>query len=299
LEEVMPNRSLPADKMIDFLADEDQYWQRIVDDPRQWAAKKMQHRSAQTQNSKRRRTITTYLASNKLFTASIPEEQTLSDTDKTNTSTVSDTASVSDSDIIDLVDDAIDFSQPEATSRSESPARSVTPDESPEFSRVFTARKSTYKRTPVEPKDLCASCRRVKANGACTLHMCKPCCIDSSAYCALTDHKRNKKGARQLFTVSPTSAPVNVPGESQLALENERKMRAAIATKGRVFISYKGDSLCRNISPHSIEGSKEGLLVRAMDHTKNGERSFYVAKITRIEDTPWEVPQGMQLYNKA
>jgi hypothetical protein len=158
LEEVMPNRSLPADKMIDFLADEDRYWQRIVEDHRQWAAKKMQHRSAQTHNSKRRRTITTYLASNKLFTASIPGEQVLSDTDKTNTSTASDTASISDSEIIDLVDDVADLSQTEATSRSESPTRSVTPNESPEFPPVFTARKSTYKRISVEPKDLCASC---------------------------------------------------------------------------------------------------------------------------------------------
>jgi hypothetical protein len=113
----------------------------------------------------------------------------------------------------------------------------------------------------------------------------------------LTDHKRNKKGTRQLFAVGLTSTPANTSGESQLALENERKMRAVIASKGRVFISYRGSSLCRNISPHSIEGGKKGLLVRAMDHTKNGERSFYVAKITRIEDSLWEVSQGMQLCN--
>jgi hypothetical protein len=224
LEEVMPNRSLPADKMIDFLADEDLYWERIVEDPQQWAAKKMQHRSAQTHNGKRQRTITTYLASNKLFTASIPAEQPFPDADKTNTSTASDTVSFSDSEVIDLVDDTIDFSQTEAVSCSKSPARSVTPDESPEFPSTFTARKSTYKRISVEPKDLCASCRRVKVNDACTLHMCKPCCIDSSAYCALTDHKRNKKAARQLLGGAATFTSMITSGESQLASENERKI---------------------------------------------------------------------------
>jgi hypothetical protein len=42
-----------------------------VNNPQQWVAKKTQHCLLQTQNQKRRRTITMYLASHKLFTAAI------------------------------------------------------------------------------------------------------------------------------------------------------------------------------------------------------------------------------------
>jgi hypothetical protein len=41
LDSIMPCKPLALDKMVDFLAGEDEYWCRIVNDPRLWGDKKL------------------------------------------------------------------------------------------------------------------------------------------------------------------------------------------------------------------------------------------------------------------
>jgi hypothetical protein len=286
LEEIMPNRALPADKIVEFLAGEDEYWNRIVNDDRQWQAKKSEHRSAQAQNQKRRRTITTYLANNKVFSANVsvdPFSSPASDKELLNTTSISDTSSITDADIVDLVNDDLDPMRPV------SPTCSITPDVSPCPSPISVRKNQpSTRRIPVDPNKLCVKCKQRKANGSCTQRSCKTCCVELNLRCTLTDHVRGKVAARQPYGVnfgatSSTEAPM------QATDTLETRIREIIAAKKHVFISYKGDKMCRNIQPHAIEEGREGLLVRAMDHTRNGERSFYIAKITRIEDVAWQV----------
>jgi hypothetical protein len=91
------------------------------------------------------------------------------------------------------------------------------------------------------------------------------------------------------------SVPVIHSVNSQTTSKNEKKIYVVITTKRCVFISYKKDGFCRDISPHSVKEGWEGLLVCAMDHTRNGERLFYIVKITHIEDTSWESAQGKRI----
>jgi hypothetical protein len=39
LNNIMPHTPLTLDKMVDFLVDEDNYWQRLLKDPHLWGAK--------------------------------------------------------------------------------------------------------------------------------------------------------------------------------------------------------------------------------------------------------------------
>jgi hypothetical protein len=97
---------------------------------------------------------------------------------------------------------------------------------------------------------------------------------------------REKKGARQPYG-SSFAASVDALLNPQ-ANGFEIRIREAMTTKKRIFIAYKGDVSCREIEPLQLEEGKEGLLVKAMDHTKRDNRSFYVTKISRMEGNPWQ-----------
>lgn len=56
----MPKIPLPLDNMVDFLAEEDKYWQRLVADPRLWGEKKTQHDSAQRRHNEKRQWLSYY-----------------------------------------------------------------------------------------------------------------------------------------------------------------------------------------------------------------------------------------------
>jgi hypothetical protein len=288
LDEVMPKKALPVDKMVDFLAGEDEYWARVVNDPRQWEAKKVKHRSDQLQNQMRR-TITTYIASSKNPLHSAALGPTSPDTQLDTTSTHTSYFDSLDSDVVGLVDS--DIAEFDFTYSASPSSRGLAPEGSP-FSPPNPSPKDTssgYKRG-TDPSKLCANCKQRKANGACSQRSCKICCVASVAHCSLTDHMRGKKGARQADSTAFSSVPTTTTAalDQQATAEFERKIREVIATKKHIFISYKGDNLCRHIEPHAVEEGKEGLLVRAMDHTRNGERSFYIAKISRMEDSSWQ-----------
>lgn len=57
----MPRAALSLDKMVDFLAGEDEYWRRIVNDSRLWAEKKMKHEAAQERHRRKRRMLKHYV----------------------------------------------------------------------------------------------------------------------------------------------------------------------------------------------------------------------------------------------
>jgi hypothetical protein len=282
----MPNHTLPADKMVNFLASEDDYWQCIVGDPQQWMEKKKQHCTAQVHNQKRRHTITTYLALNKVFAGTIPLDQSSPEKEQSSMPST-DTTSLPGMDIVDLIDnEEMDTTHPA------SPAPSITPESSLCPSPVVATFKSTtggYKRTPVDLNKLCMKCKQCKANNTCSQLSCKTCCAESTACCSLTDHTREKKGARQPYSTAFAAAPsTNTSVNWQAASELERRIREIIMAKKHVFIAYKSDGLCCNIEPYGVEEGKEGHLVRVMDHTRNSKQSFYITKISYMEDASWQ-----------
>jgi hypothetical protein len=97
---------------------------------------------------------------------------------------------------------------------------------------------------------------------------------------------------RQPYDVAVTSAAASPLVDLQTASENEKKLCAVIAAKGHVFITYRNDGLCCDVSPHRMGEGREGVKVHVMDHMKNGDRSFFVSHIMRMEDSPWESTQG-------
>jgi hypothetical protein len=240
--------------------------------------RKSQHHSVQVQNQKRRHTITTFLNSRKLFTTDVPFDHPSPEKEpNTTTTSTSDTASITDTDIVDLIDNEFDLTHP--ASLTDSIAFESSPCPLPIIGRKNSATSS--KRVPVDLNKLCMKCKLRKTNNTCSQRSCKTCCVESTACCSLIDHAREKKGARQPYSVADPSA------SQQVTIEFERKIREAIAIKKRIFISYKNDGICRDILPHDIDNGKEDLLIQAMDHTRNGERLFYIAKIACMEDNSW------------
>jgi hypothetical protein len=81
------------------------------------------------------------------------------------------------------------------------PERSFSPDSS----LVPAVQKNTfsgYKHAVVDLSKLCVKCKQHKANDACSRCSCKTCCVGSTAHCSLTDHMREKKGMRGLYSTA-------------------------------------------------------------------------------------------------
>jgi hypothetical protein len=56
----MPRKPLALDQMVDFLAQEDQYWCRVIDDPKSWSDKKQQTANAKERHLQKRRRLSHY-----------------------------------------------------------------------------------------------------------------------------------------------------------------------------------------------------------------------------------------------
>lgn len=60
LDSIMPRSTLALDVMVDFLAEEDKYWEHLVADSRLWQAKRKESNSAKEQHSTKRRQLGYY-----------------------------------------------------------------------------------------------------------------------------------------------------------------------------------------------------------------------------------------------
>jgi hypothetical protein len=275
----MPRKPIALDKMVDFLAGEDEYWCRIVNNPRLWGDKKRDATASQVRHQDKRRRLSNYRQCNEntvhesiidlvnLPTREARVDDIFSDDIKSPLRT-----EISTEEIIEQ----LGFISPDVA------AKLTGKDCTTPFSTTSTVAKDESTR-----KQLCPGCKRAKIiNKYCKLHVCKSCCCESTAECTLTDHKRSKKiGAAKPYEQTSLANSV-LPG----LLE---KVQSAISAKESLYILYGGtrsDQL-RKIDPKQLTQGKEGKLLESYCHLAKDVRHFYLYKIKRIEDHDW-VPPG-------
>jgi hypothetical protein len=273
----MPRKPLTLDKMVDFLTSEDEYWCRVVNDPRLWGDKKRNATASQARHQDKRCCLSNYRQCNE--------------------------NAVHES-IIDLVDlpkrgakednifsDNIKSPLPEISTNKIIERLGFT---SSDIATKLTGKDCTPTTTSSTAKDestrkqLCPGCKCAKIiNKYCKLHVCKSCCCDSTAKCTLIDHKHSKKiGAVK---------PYEQTSLANLILSGLlEKVQSVITAKKSLHISYgrgnRSDQLRKIDSKHLTQG-KEGQLLESYCHLAKDVRHFYLHKIKRIKDHNW-VPPG-------
>jgi hypothetical protein len=248
----MPRKPLALDKMVDFLAGEDEYWCRVVNDLRLWGDKKRDATASQVRHQDKRRRLSNYRQCNEnTVHKSISDLVDLPTRDAREDNVFSDDAKsplheISTEEIIER----LGFISPDIA------AKLTGKDYTPTTASSTTKDESTRKQP-------CPGCKRTKMiNKYCKLHVCKTCCSESTAECTLTDHKRSKKiGAAKPY--------------EQTSLANSilsgllEKVQSAITAKKSLHISYGGgtrsDQL-RKIDPKHLTQGKEGQLLESYCH---------------------------------
>lgn len=259
----MPRKAMSLDKMVDYLASEDEYWRRLVGDPRLWAEKKTAHDESQERHRKKRRMLKHYIER-----GANPER----------------------SDVVDTCVISSDLLSSDETENDTVDANSS----SPTTTTTIPANKPQKQRKPRKPNlttpmhERCLKCRLYKFNEQCSLTMCKTCCIASPATCKYTHHRQAKVGARQPAVIA---SETNVPPTTLPVVNVKEQLEAIIQSKGEAFISYDrgtNSKRPRRIKPNAFSLGKEGELVHAYCYVVKDKRSFYLHHITRIEDHNWE-----------
>jgi hypothetical protein len=280
----MPRNPLALDKMVDFLAGEDEYWCRVVNDPRLWGDKKRDATASQVRHQDKRRRLSNYRQRDEstadefiIELVDLPTKDTIEDE-------FSDNIKSSRSD---------EFSTEELIERlgrisPDIAAKLIEKDCTAAFSTTNTAFKDESSR-----KQPCPGCKRPKIiNKYCKLHMCKTCCSESTEECTLTDHKRSKKiRASKSYEQTSLAHPI-LPG----LLE---KVQSAISAKKSLYISYEGgtkSNQLRKIDPKQLTQAKDGKLLESYCHLAKDVRHFYLYKIKRIENHDWAQPGTLHIF---
>ncbi len=251
----MPSRVLALDHMVDFLAEEDEYWRRTVNDPRLWNEKKSEHDASQERHKRKRMMLKHYID---------PKANLLLQVDVDKTMEVDGIASPCPTTI-------------------PSPSLLASPISLPSTTTTKPEKKRRRTRKSLLPHEICPTCNESKRHQECSLRLCKYCCCASTEKCSLTDHNRSKVGARK-----PFADITNARSDPQLAVPDVvERMEAAIKSKSSVFIQYDATIQPREIRPRRCEKKNKGVLVHALCVKKNEERSFYDHKIKRFENYGW------------
>lgn len=259
----MPRNAMSLDKMVDYLAAEDEYWKRTVNDQRLWAEKKTSHSSSQERHRRKRQMLKNYVERGNDVERSDAVDQVIS----------SDLLS-SDGEN-ERVDDDIDVNSSTITTTTSSSSKPLK-------------QRKPRKPNPTTPMhERCLQCRLYKFNYQCSLTMCKACCISSPAACKYTHHRQAKLGARQpsAFT-SPSISTHLLP-----VVDIKERLEKIVQAKGEVFISYEkgtNSKVPRRIKPNAFSQGKEGELVHAYCHVAKDKCSFYLHHITKMDDHNWE-----------
>ena len=69
-----------------------------------------------------------------------------------------------------------------------------------------------------------------------------------------------------------------------------KKIETALVEKRSVYVQYSADgggTSFRKVDPQEFEASKNGKKVREYCHLRKDVRSFFLHKITRVEDYDW------------
>jgi hypothetical protein len=319
LDKIIPRRVFALDDMVEFLAQEDEFWNRRVHNPRLWAEKKNQFKTSRERHYEKRRRLSYYYerknrtdrSSQSLILSDICEDISdlfISD-EETKTKDNKDDGILSllllfyllipiTDDAIDLVSESITTST--TSTWSQPPRAGINkPNKSNLDSldnHLTNPAPKHKKRTSIAPERVCPKCNQRKFNGDCSLHVCKPCCVASTERCSLPDHKRAKVGARKPYNRTTTATASQESATIDAGILE--KINSAIAGKHSVWISYQDNNLPRKIIPHRFKEGSEGRLVEtthivinfATKKEFNQSRSFFLHKITRTEDHDWTEP---------
>jgi hypothetical protein len=181
---------MALDKLVDFLAEEDKYWQRAVASAQLWKAKKKQVLAAKERYAKKRRHLAHYLERD-----SDPNRMSTEDIDAM---ALLEALLLEDDNTIDLVD--IVPLQPQSRAASSQP---VPPTGDANKSLHFTQ---------------CPTCNKIKVPAECSLGLCKSCCIKSPQLCKFQYHRRDKTNATADMTDS------NILKRVQVAVDKKQDL---------------------------------------------------------------------------
>lgn len=261
----MPRDVLPLDKMVDFLAEEDEYWCRLRNDPRSWTEKQKGTAAAKERHLKKRRRLSHYLDPN--TTVRRPS--------------VSLTLSELEDEDEDEDDDVGDYTPQEPPT----PPGLFDVADTRQGDSLTNADNDSNEPIVYGRKRLCPTCNRSKIiNKDCSLMVCKECCSESTQCCRVTHHKRSKPGAVKPYLQTSLATQAAPDGH---VLE---VVKSAIDNKREVYISYNGGTRGdhpRKITPRAFTSAKEGQLVESWCHNNKETRHFYLHKITRVEYHDW------------
>lgn len=270
----MPRGAMSLDKMVDYLAAEDEFWNRLVNNPRLWAEKKASHASSQERHRKKRRMLKHYVKRGE-------DQERWDVVDR-----------VVSSDLLSSDDEEMESNDNLLESFSSSSSSSTTTTTTTSTSSVSRPPKQRKPRKPnptTPMHERCLKCRLYKYNEQCSLTMCKACCIASPSVCKYTHHKQAKVGARQPVVIA---SETTTPPPPILPVPNiKEQLEAIIQSKGEAFILYDrgtNSNRPRRIKPNAFSLGKEGELVHAYCYVAKDKRSFYLHHITRMEDHDWE-----------
>lgn len=208
----MPQCTMALDKLVDFLAGEDEYWQRITLTPHLWDAKKKKVTAAKERHLKARRRVSHYVQrgtdpdragnSQGINVASLLEDFETSRSEANN-----------DDDITDLTEIS--------PSKSQQKSQHMPPV-------VSTAAKSSR-------FSQCPTCQRIKVPAECSLQLCKSCCIKLLERCMMQYHQREKVGTRGAYIPMTATTKVIL-----------KVVEEAVSSRRELWISYMEGTMAKN-----------------------------------------------------
>jgi hypothetical protein len=250
---------MALDKLVDFLAGEDNYWQEVMETPHLWGAKKKQVEAAKLRHLNKRHRLAHYME------RGIDPERVGSTQGIDIISLLEDFENSNDGEDSGDSDDAVDCVNtlpPQPQLKVARPAPSIASSTNKKFAQ-------------------CTTCKRIKAPPECSFGLCKSCCSQVPERCKMSYHQRDKKSTRGAYVPSTDNTTTNL-----------KLVEEAISNKTDLWISYDTGSNGkgpRKITPSQVTQNNKGHLVDALCHIANATRQFYVHRMIRVEDHNWNV----------
>jgi hypothetical protein len=258
LTEKMPKSVMALDKLVDFLAGEDNYWQEVIETPHLWGAKKKQVEAAKLHHLNKCRRLAHYMERG------------------TNSERVGGTQGI---DITSLLEDFENSNDGENGSDSNNVvncADALPPQPQPKVARPTppTTSNGTNKKFMQ-----CPTSKKIKAPPECSFGLCKSCCFQVPEKCKISYHQHDKKSTRGAYVLSTDNIAANL-----------KLVEDAISTKTDLWISCDMESNGKGphkISPLQVTQNNKGHLVDALCHIANTTCQFYIHRMVRVEDHNW------------
>jgi hypothetical protein len=289
LDNLLPKKPLVLDKMVDFLAEEDKYWNRTCDTNHLWEARKKETARAQARHVNKRRTLKHYRERSASSEPTVDFDFTMEDDVQdymTGDSNSVAGTSKEDSDIIDLVSPPLVCNKASATTTLHGCPQNTHAE--PHSGSQNTQAARTNKPLASQRKEICRECNaRVIINKACNTHLCVDCCSNNPEPCAPHNARKKHAAVKPYLETSLANSELHPPTKTNQFKEISEKCQSAIDNHHPLYIAYLNKSYqqaqVRKIDPRKVYDDK----VLAHCHFRNDFRTFYFSKIAQIEDHAW------------